>query len=160
MAKDSLIFQIRDRFPEAIEFLGESLEDPSLVLRKESIRPVLEALKGSPFDFALLLDATCVDYLATENRLELVYHLYSLRRNERLRIKVPLPAGDFAVDSLSALWKNANWLEREIFDMFGVEFRGHPELKRILMYEGFEGHPLRKSYPWRKRQPRIPMEGQ
>jgi NADH-quinone oxidoreductase subunit C len=61
------------------------------------------------------------------------------------------------VDSLAGLWKNADWLEREVFDMFGVGFMGHPNLKRILMYEGFEGHPLRKSYPWRKEQPRIPL---
>jgi NADH-quinone oxidoreductase subunit C len=101
-----------------------------------------------------------VDYLAAENRFELVYHLYSISRGERLRVKVSLPEGDFQVDSLAGLWHNANWLEREIYDMFGVEFRGHPDLRRILTYEEFEGHPLRKSYPWRKRQPRIPMEGQ
>jgi NADH-quinone oxidoreductase subunit C len=160
LAKDNVIQEIRGRFPGDVIALAESHGDPVLVLKREALRPVFESLKKAPFEYSLLLDATCVDYLAAENRFELVYHLYSISRGERLRVKVSLPEGDFQVDSLAGLWHNANWLEREIYDMFGVEFRGHPDLRRILTYEEFEGHPLRKSYPWRKRQPRIPMEGQ
>jgi NADH-quinone oxidoreductase subunit C len=74
-----------------------------------------------------------------------------------VRIKVRLSEKDLKIESLTPLWKNANWLEREIFDMFGVHFEGHPYLERLFMYDGFEGHPLRKDYPLSKRQPIIPM---
>ncbi|HOT02340.1 MAG TPA: NADH-quinone oxidoreductase subunit C, partial [Acidobacteriota bacterium] len=76
-------------------------------------------------------------------------------RRARLRVKLPVPEEQPEVDSLTPLWKSANWYEREVWDMFGIRFRGHPNLKRILMYEGFEGHPLRKDYPIKKRQPLI-----
>ncbi len=88
-------------------------------------------------------------------RFDMVYHLYSSTQNHRLRVKVPLSASDPIVDSLTGLWATANWFEREVWDMFGIGFRGHPNLKRLLMYESFEGHPLRKDYPVRKRQPLI-----
>jgi NADH-quinone oxidoreductase subunit C len=88
-------------------------------------------------------------------RFAVVYHFYSTARKHRLRLVVPVDEADPQVDSLTSLWPGANWLEREVWDMFGIAFRGHPDLKRILMYEGFEGHPLRKDYPVRKRQPLI-----
>jgi NADH-quinone oxidoreductase subunit C len=90
-----------------------------------------------------------------QSRFALVYHFYSMALKHRLRLVVPVEETDAVVDSLSSLWPGANWLEREVWDMFGIAFRGHPELKRILMYEGFEGHPLRKDYPVKKRQPLI-----
>jgi NADH-quinone oxidoreductase subunit C len=89
------------------------------------------------------------------SRFAVVYHFCSMALKHRLRLVVPIEEADAEVDSLSSLWPGANWLEREVWDMFGIAFRGHPELKRILMYEGFEGHPLRKDYPVRKRQPLI-----
>ena len=88
-------------------------------------------------------------------RLEVVYHLYSHTHTRRLRVKVPVGAADAVVDSVTGLWKAADWFEREVWDMFGIRFTGHPNLKRILMYEPFDGHPLRKDYPVRKRQPLI-----
>ena len=88
----------------------------------------------------------------------MVYHLSGLAPARRVRLRVRLDAGAPSVDSLTGLWKNADWLEREVFDMFGVVFNGHPNLKRILMYEGFEGYPLRKDYPLRRRQPRTDRE--
>jgi len=90
-----------------------------------------------------------------EFRFEVVYHFYSTVRNHRLRLKVPLTMADPTVDSLTGLWRSADWFEREVWDMFGIRFTGHPNLKRILMYEEFKGHPLRKDYPIRKRQPLI-----
>ena len=90
-----------------------------------------------------------------EQRFEVVYHLYSLARNLRVRLKVPVAAAYPAVDSVADVWPSANWFEREVWDMFGVRFTGHPNLTRILMYEPFEGHPLRKDYPVYKRQPLI-----
>ncbi len=88
-------------------------------------------------------------------RFEVAYHFYSSSHNHRLRLKVPLTAADPALDSVTELWAGANWFEREAWDMFGVTFAGHPNLRRILMYEEFKGHPLRKDYPVRKRQPLI-----
>jgi NADH-quinone oxidoreductase subunit C len=157
MEKEDLIAEIRKRFPAEIESDTESLGDQVLIVRREGLQAVMAGLRAAPFDYAVLLDLTCVDFLAPENRFEMVYHLFSLSRNRRLRIKVSLPGENPVVDSLTGLWKNANWLEREVFDMFGVAFMGHPDLRRILMYDGFQGHPLRKSYPWRKEQPLIPL---
>jgi NADH-quinone oxidoreductase subunit C len=89
------------------------------------------------------------------SRFTVVYHFYSTSFKHRLRIVVPVQETDAEMESLTSLWPAANWLEREVWDMFGIVFRGHPALKRILMYEGFEGHPLRKDYPVKKRQPLI-----
>ncbi len=92
----------------------------------------------------------------TEARFAVVVHFYSMVKKHRLRLHVPVEDETSPeVDSLTSLWPAANWLEREVWDMFGIGFRGHPDLKRILMYEGFEGHPLRKDYPVKKRQPLI-----
>jgi NADH-quinone oxidoreductase subunit C len=88
-------------------------------------------------------------------RFAMVYHFYSVGHKHRLRLVVPVEEADAEVDTLCSLWPGANWLEREVWDMFGIVFRGHPDLKRILMYKGFEGHPLRKDYPVKKRQPLI-----
>ncbi len=90
-----------------------------------------------------------------EVRFVVVYHFYSLQHKHRLRLVVPVAEADAELDSLTSLWAGANWLEREVWDMFGIRFRRHPDLKRILMYEEFEGHPLRKDYPVNKRQPLI-----
>jgi len=158
MVRESLIEEIRTRLGDELESVSDSFGDTVLAIKAGSVRAVMTALRAAPFDFAVLLDLTCVDYTAGEGRFELVYHLYSLSRNVRLRVKASLRAADPAADSLTGLWKNADWLEREVFDMFGVRFDGHPYLRRLLTYEGFEGHPLRKSYPWRLAQPRIPMK--
>jgi NADH-quinone oxidoreductase subunit C len=90
-----------------------------------------------------------------QSRFAVVYHFYSTPLKHRLRLVVPVEEAAAAVDSLTSLWPGANWLEREVWDMFGIDFRGHPDLRRILMYDGFEGHPLRKDYPVKKRQPLI-----
>ncbi len=89
------------------------------------------------------------------SRFAVVYHFYSKAHKHRLRLVVPVEESAAEVDSLTSLWAGANWLEREVWDMFGITFRGHPDLKRILMYAEFEGHPLRKDYPVNKRQPLI-----
>jgi NADH-quinone oxidoreductase subunit C len=88
-------------------------------------------------------------------RFMLVYHFFSLSLKHRLRVEVPVEEDDAEVDSVTSLWAGADWFEREVWDMFGIRFRGHPNLKRILMYDEFVGHPLRKDYPVNKRQPLI-----
>ncbi|MBE3110898.1 MAG: NADH-quinone oxidoreductase subunit C [Acidobacteria bacterium] len=158
MGRETLIDEIRTKLGDAVESVSESYGDDVLAVRPGFLRSLMVALRAAPFDYAVLLDLTCVDFTAGEGRFELVYHLYSLSRNVRLRLKTSLPAADPVADSITGLWKNADWLEREVFDMFGVRFTGHPDLRRLLTYEGFEGHPLRKSYPWRLAQPRIPMK--
>lgn len=105
--------------------------------------------------FDMLTDMTAVDYLPRTPRFEVVYHLYSVSQRHRLRLKVRLPEQEPEIDSLCEVWPIANWLEREIWDLYGIRFRNHPNLKRILLYEEFVGHPLRKDYPKEKRQPLV-----
>ena len=104
----------------------------------------------------MLTDLTVVDYLGRTPRFEVVYQLYSLTQNHRARVKVLVPEDDPVVASVSDLWKSADWAEREAWDLFGIRFSGHPDLRRILMYPEFEGHPLQKDYPLLKRQPLVP----
>ena len=109
--------------------------------------------------FDMLMDLSGVDYLEYPGRsgprFEVVYHLYSLGRNKRIRVKVGVDAAQPEVPTVIELWPAANWMEREVWDMYGVRFAGHPDLRRILLYEEFEGHPLRKDYPKERRQPLV-----
>jgi NADH-quinone oxidoreductase subunit C len=133
--------------------------DDTALVRRERIVVILAFLRDDPalrFDFAM--DLTGVDHFGEEPRFEVVYHLYSLEKKHRVRIKVRIPEDDPTIDSAVSVWPGINWYEREAYDMYGIAFRGHPGLKRILMYEGFEGHPLRKDYPKDKRQPTIGPE--
>jgi NADH-quinone oxidoreductase subunit C len=142
-------------FPGAVLETLTSLGDDIAVIQRDALLPVAGYLKSPPHEFTLLLDLTCVDYHGQNPRFEMVYHLCSLSQNKRLRIKTRLDENDLRLASLSGLWKNADWLEREVYDLFGVQFEGHPDLRRIFMWDGFEGHPLRKDYPLRRRQPLI-----
>jgi len=108
-----------------------------------------------PLRFDILADLTAVDFWKRQPRFEVVYHLLSLENKVRLRIKVPVDDSDCTVPSLCKIWPGANWYEREVFDMFGIRFEGHPDLRRILMYPEFQGHPLRKDYPKTRHQPLI-----
>jgi NADH-quinone oxidoreductase subunit C len=143
---------------------GATLVAPELVrgeavviVARERIADALATLRDHPeARCEMLSDLTVVDYLGRTPRFEVVYQLYSLTHNHRLRVKVPVPEEDPVVPSATGLWKSANWAEREAWDMFGIRFAGHPDLRRILMYPEFEGHPLRKDYPVDKRQPLLP----
>jgi NADH-quinone oxidoreductase subunit C len=120
---------------------------------------VLRTCKENPqLDFNLLVDITAVDWMdARKERFEVVYQLLSLSARSRLCIKVPVSEDKPEVPSATSLWNGANFLEREVWDMFGIRFTGHPDLRRILLYEEFVGHPLRKDYPVQAKQPRIPL---
>ncbi len=114
--------------------------------------------EGKRFFFNMLVDITCVDWLdKKEYRFEVVYHLFSLTFFHRLCLKIQVPESDAEVASVRSLWPAANFLEREVWDMFGIKFKGHGDLRRILMYDEFDGHPLRKDYPLRKKQARVPL---
>jgi len=147
--------KLRERFGEAIlethSFRGD---DTAVVARDRLVECALFLRDDAAMDFDILIDITAVDYSGRKPRFEVVYHFLSLKHLHRVRIKVRVDEGE-EIDSLGAHWGCANWLEREVWDMFGIRFRGHPDLKRILMYEEFVGHPLRKDYPVRKRQPLI-----
>ena len=129
---------------ELIEFRGEV----TLVVPREHIRPVLEYLINEPsLHFAFLEDITAVDRFPLEPRFEVNYQLLSMERKERIRIKVRVPGNEPTIASVTPLRPTANWQEREIFDLFGIRFEGHPDLKRILMPDDWQGHPMRKDYP-------------
>lgn len=129
---------------EAIEFRGEL----TVVVPREHLRRTAEFVHGDPaLRFTYLSDVTGVDCYPAEPRFEMNYHLVSLDHRQALRLKVRAPGSDPVVESVTAVWPTANWHEREIFDLFGVRFDGHPDLRRILMPEDWEGHPLRKDYP-------------
>lgn len=157
MEKKRITEILKERFPEKVKETSAAFGDETVIIDRDFLLELSKFLMKAPYAYTMLLDLTCVDYLGDVPRFEMVYHLFSITTNDRLRIKIRLSEQDLKIDSLTSLWKNANWLEREVYDMFGVHFEGHPYLVRLFMYDGFEGHPLRKDYPLRKRQPMIPM---
>jgi NADH-quinone oxidoreductase subunit C len=118
----------------------------TLDIAPEKIAGVCRYLKDEQ-RFARLSAVTAVDRYPAEPRFEVVYLLHSIERNQRLRLKCRLPGEAPEIDSVTGVWRAANWYEREVFDLFGVRFRNHPDLRRILMPEDWSGHPLRKDYP-------------
>jgi NADH-quinone oxidoreductase subunit C len=124
----------------------QSFGERTAIVASEKLLDVCRLLKDQ-LDFERLSTITAVDRYPSEPRFEVVYHLQSIARNERLRLKCLLPGLDPEIDSVTGVWSSANWFERETFDMFGVRFRNHPGLRRILMPDDWEGHPLRKDYP-------------
>ena len=141
--------RIREVFPEEVLAVSEFRGQVSVTLRKTRIRDVSRYLHDDPdlyFDY--LIDVCGVDYLGKkEKRFEVVYHLYSIKHRRMIRLKAEVGEEDLAIDSVTSVWIGANWHERETFDLYGIKFSGHPDLRRILMPEDWEGHPLRKDYP-------------
>lgn len=132
--------------PNAVEGAKFDCDELSIYLTRESIRAALEHLKSQGVnDF--LSDLTCADYYPREPRFEMAYHLLSMKRKERVRLKVKLSGEDAVIESVTPVWPSANFFEREVFDLFGIRFLGHPYLRRIMLPEDWEGHPLRKDYP-------------
>jgi len=145
---------LRKRFPDGFVRTKESCGDTIVYVRKDALGEILEFLRDDPDqEYNYLVDITAVEYRDPEKPIEVVYELFSLGRKTPLRIKVELDKNaTLEVDSVVSLWQGANWLEREVFDMFGISFKGHPDLRRILMWETYaEGHPLRKDFPLRGR---------
>ena len=139
---NELVRRLRARFGPAVGGATLDRKQAIVVVSRERFLELCRYLKDEEkFDF--LTDLTGVDWLARRPRFEVILNLYSFSRNERLRLKVPV---DDACPSVTSLWGTADWLERECFDMFGIQFPGHPGLKRILLPDGWKGHPLRKDY--------------
>lgn len=157
MEKQEVITALTEALGDRLKVLDDPHDDAVIRIERTELLPAARFLQESPWSFKMLLDMTCVDILKEAEHFEMVYHLFSLSGNLRLRIKIRIPEKDPVIDSLTEIWRNANWLERELFDMFGIRFKGHPDLRRLFMYDGFEGHPLRKDYPLRRQQPLIPL---
>jgi NADH-quinone oxidoreductase subunit C len=123
-------------------------DELTIYVNRTDIKQACENLRSSPeTSFNFLCDITCVDIFPSESRFEVIYHLLSHSRKDRVRLIARVPSGDPSVESLMGLWPSSNFFEREVFDLFGVRFIGHPNLRRIMMPEDWEGHPLRKDYP-------------
>ncbi len=178
---EKLIDWLRERFEKRVIGSYSAAGMETVLVGRDGIVEVMEALRDdSEICMEMLVDITAVDFLefptaartslspcdednayglktTTLPRYEIVYHLLSLSKRHRLRVKVPLAADDLTMPTMSGVWQAAEWGEREVWDMYGVVFEGHPDPRRILMYDEFEGHPLRKDYHQRGYQPLIPM---
>ena len=134
--------------PTAVEGAKFDREELSIYVERSALREACVLLRDDPnCPFNFLSDLTCVDWYPTQPRFEVIYHLFSISKKERVRLKVRLNGEAPAVESVTSVWPAANYFEREVFDLFGVRFTGHPYLRRLLMPEEWEGHPLRKDYP-------------
>lgn len=133
---------------EAVTQVKWDRNELTIWLERSALRESCAILRDdASTQFNFLSDITCVDWYPSEPRFEVVYSLLSIPRKDRVRLKVSLNGGDPSVESLNSLWPAANFFEREVFDLFGIRFHGHPHLRRIMMPEDWEGHPLRKDYP-------------
>lgn len=162
-----------DRFPNAKYF--EEFEQPNYWIPADELGELFEFLKNNEtYPMEMLVDVTAVDYLSSDyaekpnytgreedlysdTRFDLVYHFYSFKKNKRIRVITSCGGEKPEVMSSFKWWRAAHYLEREVWDMFGIKFKGHPDLRRILLYDEFEGHPLRKDYPVLGEQPRLPL---
>ena len=140
---------LRERFPEHVSDPEEAFGEVSLTVRRDRIAEVCRTLRDEQ-GFALLADLSGVDYLGirpSEERFLVAYHLYSLSSNLRVRLRVFVGEADETIPTVTGVFPTANWQEREVYDFFGITFEGHPDMRRILMPDDWEGHPHRKDYP-------------
>jgi NADH-quinone oxidoreductase subunit C len=149
---------IQDKLGAKVIDICSAQGDDVLILSRAGLRASFKILKEeAQLDFDFLSDITAVDYWQkNEPRFEVVYQILSRKKRQRLRVRVPVPENDPTVESLTPLWRGANFLEREVWDLFGIRFIDHPDLRRILLYDEFQGFPLRKDYPVNLCQPRVP----
>jgi len=142
--------KVQEALPDAIQSIGTFRDETWIVVARERLLNVCKFLKEDPelaFDF---LSFVCgVDYYPSQPRFEVVYQLYSTKHHHRFRVKTKVPEDDPKVPSVVTIWPTADWHERETYDLFGIEFQGHPDLRRILLPADWVGHPLRKDYPLR-----------
>ena len=161
MDGQEILARLRERFGAVVLDTHAYRGDHTAILARPALVDVLSFCRDdAALGFDMLVDVTAVDYLKYPGRedgprFDVVYHLYSVAHNHRLRLKVAVEQDDASVPTATGLWPIANWLEREVWDMYGIRFDGHPDLRRLLLYEEFVGHPLRKDYPINRRQPLI-----
>jgi NADH-quinone oxidoreductase subunit C len=150
---------LQQKLSNEVVSVAENIDCAEIYIKPQKLLGLASILKmDADFQFNMLLSVTAVDWLdARDDRFEVVYHLLSMVHGCRLRIKIALPETAPSVPSLCSTWASANFMERETYDMYGITFEGHPDLRRILMYDEFVGYPLRKDYPIQGKQPRIPL---
>ncbi|MFH1863104.1 MAG: NADH-quinone oxidoreductase subunit C [bacterium] len=154
----SYLSTLQERFGGRILEVATPHDQAVAIVQKEALNDILTFLRDDEKSlFDLFLDLTAVDYLGRKPRFEVVIHLVSIPLRQRLRIKVLIDEEDAQMPSITPVYPAANWFERECYDLYGIKFTGHPNLQRLLLYEGFEGHPLRKDYPVKGRQPRLEL---
>ncbi|KAF0152595.1 MAG: NADH dehydrogenase subunit C [Ignavibacteria bacterium] len=146
--KELIINKVKENIGEAnIEFV-DAIGDFSIIVKKEKLFELAKFLKESPeLEFVMCKDVTAIDWATRKKRFSTVYHVYSFKLNFTLRVKTNLVVEPYKVESVASIWESANWYERETFDMYGIEFVNHPDLRRMYMPEGFEYYPLRKDFP-------------
>jgi len=156
----AVLEKLKARFGAAILQTHSDFGDDTALVEAAEWKAIGKFLREEPsLDFDLPVDLCGVDYPRRTPRMEVVLHLYSVSKRHRIRLKTRVGDEDMdgaELDSLVSIWPGLNWLEREVYDMSGVRFRGHPDLRRILMYPEFEGHPLQKTYPADRTQPLVP----
>lgn len=152
----AILERLRAKFPQDVLAVDDYRGDASATVNPARLLDIARFLRDEPdLQFDMPIDATAVDYIGQVERFEVVYHLLSTRHLHRVRLKTRVPESNPTVPTLTPVWVGMNWHERETWDMYGIRFAGHPDLRRIYLYEEFEGHPLRKDYPKEKRQPLI-----
>ena len=149
LAPNDIAEKIKEKFADQVVEVVEFRDQVSVIVKRDQILSILKFLHDDPLlSLDHLQDLTAVDYIKKkEIRFEVVYNLYSIRHRHKVRIRAQVPENDTKIDSVVPIWSGANWHERECYDMFGITFTGHPDLRRILMPEDWEGFPLRKDYP-------------
>jgi NADH-quinone oxidoreductase subunit C len=146
--KNLLLNKLKDQLPGFECTTVESIGELSLTFNKKDIVKVCRLLKSDPdLSFNLCEDVTAIDWARRKNRFTIVYHLFSMKNKFRVRLKCEVDEDDCAIDTVSSVWKTAEWSERETYDMYGIHFNNHPDLRRMYMSEDFEYYPLRKDFP-------------
>jgi NADH-quinone oxidoreductase subunit C len=144
---NSAVKKLKGKFPASVLEVKTFREEMTLTVPREEIFEICKFLYSDPdLQYRFLTDLCGLDFFPQTPRFEVVYLLYSMKNNQRLRVKTKVGEGE-SVLSVESIWKAANWLEREAFDLFGISFENHPDLRRILLWDGYEGHPLRKDFP-------------
>ena len=146
MSEHAAVGKLKQKFADAVLDVAEFRGETTITVKKEPIREIARFLKQE-LGYNFLCDLCGVDYLGRTPRFMVVYNLYNISLKDRLRIKVPVEESAASVDTVSSVWATANWHERECWDLMGISFNDHPDLRRILMPADWEGHPLRKDYP-------------
>jgi NADH-quinone oxidoreductase subunit C len=165
MAENSTVSRLRSQFPDAVTDVQEFRGETTISIRRDDILAVCQFLRDDPdMAYAFLVDVTSVDYLQhpqKQARFAVVYVLHSYKTNERVRLKVWLDDDDAVTPSVTGLWPGANWLEREVYDLMGIAFTGHPDLRRILLPADWPGgYPLRKDFPvFGEQEPVVRIKG-
>jgi len=139
--------KLKEKFPASVSEVKTFREEMTITVSKKDLFEICKFLYSDPdLQYHFLTDLCGVDFFPEAPRFEVVYHLYSLKNNQRLRLKTKVGDAEL-VSSVESIWKAANWYEREAFDLFGIPFENHPDLRRIMMWDGYEGYPLRKDFP-------------